>query len=234
MEGEKMGLNKTNGNMYPWVTHTWNPLAGQCQHDCHYCYMKRSFLGNLKKYKGNVKLNNEELDIDLGSGNTIFVGSATDVFGEWVPDEVIKKILTFCRKFPNTYLFQSKNPARFKDFIGLLPKNSIIATTLETNRDYNISKAPSPNERYKDFRSVKYNRKMISIEPILDFDLDEFLTWIKNISPEFVSIGADSKNNNLKEPNPDKIKKLIQEIKVNTKVKIKKNLDRVIINSNSN
>ena len=30
--------------MYPWVTHTWNPLAGRCKHDCNYCYMKRSFL----------------------------------------------------------------------------------------------------------------------------------------------------------------------------------------------
>ena len=223
-----MGLNKTNGNMYPWVTHTWNPLAGKCQHHCHYCYMKRSFLGNLKKYKGEVRLTEGELDTDLGSGKIIFVGSATDIFGEWVPENAIKSILSYCRNFPNKYLFQSKNPGRIAEFLELLPKNSIIATTLETNRDYNNSKAPKPSQRYQDFLSINYPRKMISIEPIQDFDLEEFLKWIKKIKPEFVSIGADSKNNDLHEPSSYKIKKLITEIKIITKVKIKKNLNRVI------
>ena len=131
-----MGLNKTNGNMYPWVTHTWNPLAGRCKHDCSYCYMKRSFLGNLKKYDGEVRLFEEEMNTDLGSGKTIFVGSATDIFGDWVPASIIKKILRYCGDFPNIYLFQSKNPRRFAEFLELLPKGSIIGTTLETNREY--------------------------------------------------------------------------------------------------
>ena len=223
-----MGLNKTNGNMYPWVTHTWNPLAGKCQHDCHYCYMKRSFLGNLKKYKGDVRLFEEELDTDLGSDKTIFIGSATDIFGEWVSDDLIKNILSFCGKFPNTYLFQSKNPGRFVDFLKILPQNSIIATTLETNRDYGVSKAPKPFQRYQDFLSLKFPRKMISIEPIQDFDLDEFIMWIKRINPEFVSIGADSKNNDLQEPSSDKVKWLIKGIEDITEIRIKKNLKRVV------
>jgi len=225
-----MGLNKTNGNMYPWVTHTWNPLAGECKHNCNYCYMKRSFLGNIKKYEGNVRLVEQELNIDLGSSNTIFVGSATDIFGDWVPDNVIKKILEYCRNFKNTYLFQSKNPIRFKDFLELLPKNSIIATTLETNRNLIVSEAPEVSKRYNDFFSIEYPRKMVSIEPIIDFDLDVFLRWIERINPEFVSIGADSKNNNLHEPNQDKIKKLISGIETFSKVKIKKNLYRVVTN----
>jgi protein gp37 len=222
-----MVLNKTNGNMYPWVTHTWNPLAGRCKHDCNYCYMKRSFLGNLKKYDGEVRLSDKELNTDLGSGNTIFVGSATDIFGEWVPSSAIKSILQYCGKFPNTYLFQTKNPKRFAEFIGLLPKDSIIATTLETNRKYDISKAPQPFQRYQEFLTIEFPRKMISIEPILDFDLKEFLMWIENINPEFVSIGADSKNNGLKEPNSDKIKKLIDSFESIAEIRIKKNLKRI-------
>ena len=223
-----MGLNKTNGNMYPWITHTWNPLAGRCKHDCSYCYMKRSFLGNLKKYEGDVRLFEEELELDLGDKKTIFVGSATDIFGEWVSDEVIKKILNYCSKFPNIYLFQTKNPGRFAEFLNLLPKNSIIATTLETNRDYDISKAPTTTDRYKDFLAIKYNRKMVSIEPIIDFDLNEFLCWIKKIKPEFVSIGADSKNNDLKEPSSKKIKNLIKGIEDCAEIRVKKNLKRVL------
>ena len=227
MENKNMGLNNTNGNMYPWVTHTWNPLAGQCKHDCSYCYMKRSFLGNLKKYEGEVRLFEEELNTDLGYGNTIFVGSATDIFGEWVPFSIIKNILGYCDKFSNTYLFQSKNPKRFTEFIKLLPKDSIVATTLETNRKYDISKAPQPSQRYKEFLAIRFPRKMISIEPILDFDLKEFLMWINNINPEFVSIGADSKNNDLTEPSSDKIKKLIDGIESIAEIRIKKNLKRV-------
>lgn len=224
-----MGLNKTNGNMYPWVTHTWNPLAGKCQHDCHYCYMKRSFLGNLKKYKGEVRLSEGELDTDLGSGKTIFVGSATDIFGEWVPKITIEKILNHCRNYNNIYLFQSKNPARFSEFLKLIPENSILGTTLETNRDYSyITKAPTPSRRYQDILLIDYPRKMISIEPILDFDLEEFFYWIKNINPEFVSIGADSKYNNLPEPNPEKIEDIIDKIQGLTEIRVKKNLKRVV------
>lgn len=224
-----MGLNKTNGNMYPWVSHTWNPLAGRCQHDCSYCYMKRSFLGKLKKYHGKVRLIEDDLETDLGSNNIIFVGSATDIFGEWVPKETIEKILNQCNKYENIYLFQTKNPARFNEFLKLIPQNSILGTTLETNRDYSyISKAPKASRRYQDFLSIDYPRKMISIEPILDFDLEEFFSWIKSINPEFVSIGADSKYNNLPEPNPQKIEELISLIKELTEIRVKKNLKRVV------
>lgn len=149
-----MSLNKTNGHMYPWVTHTWNPLAGRCKHECKYCYMKKGFLGNLEKYEGEVELVEAELKTDLGSDKIIFVGSATDLFGEWVPESEIEEILDYCREFSNIYLFQSKNPSRLGDFLELLPENSVIGTTLETNRKYNISKAPQPPERYRDFKAL--------------------------------------------------------------------------------
>ena len=34
-------LNKQKGNMYGFVTHTWNTVKGRCKYDCRYCYMKR-------------------------------------------------------------------------------------------------------------------------------------------------------------------------------------------------
>ena len=69
---------------------------------------------------------------------------------------------------------------------------------------------------------------MVSIEPILDFDLDVFTKWIKEIDPEFVSIGADSQNHHLLEPPADKIKALIKELKTFTKVIEKPNLGRLL------
>ncbi|UCF12298.1 MAG: DUF5131 family protein [Thermoplasmatales archaeon] len=223
-----MGLNNTNGNMYPWVSHTWNPIAGECKHDCSYCYMKKSFLGRLKKYEGDVRLSKNELKTDLGEDRTIFVGSATDVFGHWVPSKIISTILNYCNKYPNTYLYQSKNPKRFAEFLDIIPKNNILATTLETNRDYLISQAPKTYQRFQDFVILDHPRKMISIEPVLDFDLEKILSWIRKINPEFVSIGADSKNNELYEPPSETINMLIKEIKKFSVVKVKKNLHRIL------
>ena len=71
--------------------------------------------------------------------------------------------------------------------------------------------------------------KMVSIEPIIDFDLGDFIGWIKNISPKFVSIGADSGNNHLPEPSGDKVKALIEGLREFTEVKTKENLRRLVV-----
>jgi DNA repair photolyase len=36
-----MPLNRAKGNMFDFISHTWNPIKGACFHDCEYCYMKR-------------------------------------------------------------------------------------------------------------------------------------------------------------------------------------------------
>jgi len=66
-------LNKQTGNMYPWVTHTGNPVRGKCLHGCIYCYMKRFPVGPLR-------LEEKDLLIPTGRGKTIFVGSSTDAW----------------------------------------------------------------------------------------------------------------------------------------------------------
>lgn len=44
----------------------------------------------------------------------IFVGSMTDLFGEWVPDEWIMQVFSACqRAIGHTYMFLTKNPARY-------------------------------------------------------------------------------------------------------------------------
>ena len=74
-----MGLNKSRGNMYSWVSHTWNTVKGQCYHDCSYCYMKT--WGKLPK----VRFDEKELKTDLGKGNIIFVGNTNDMFAHKNP-----------------------------------------------------------------------------------------------------------------------------------------------------
>lgn len=219
-------LNKQKGNMYPFVTHTWNPIKGKCPHDCTYCYMKRWKLPKLH-------LDEKEFKTDLGKGNFIFVGSSCDMFANVVPAEWIQKTISLCKKYPkNTYLFQTKNPKRFRkfDWFGIRHK-VVFGTTIETNRIYkDLTTAPHPSIRSHALANFKVNgfaRKMISIEPIMDFDPDILISWIKAIKPEFVSIGADSKGHGLPEPTWDKITDFICEIAKFTNIYEKDNLGRL-------
>ncbi len=215
-----MVLNKVKGNMYSFCTHTWNVIKGKCSHDCSYCYMKR-FPQN------PIRLDEKEFKTDLGEGNFIFVGSSTDMFADDIPRGWIERVIEHCNQYPkNTYLFQSKNPGRFKDFELHYPKNSIFGTTAESNLAWKYSKAPNIHQRLVCLSGVK-GRKMVTIEPIMDFDLDMFVTLLRGVKPEFVNIGADSQGHNLPEPSWDKIQSLIKELEKFTKVNLKDNLNRL-------
>lgn len=216
-------LNKQAGNMYPWVTHTWNAIKGTCPHNCSYCYMHGFDVGELR-------LDKKTLNDNLGNNKIIFVGSSVDMWAEKVPSDWIEKVLNHCNKYPdNKYLFQSKNPKRYVEFNGKIPKNSILGTTIETNRNYpNIMmNAPMPLLRHSELSMIKGYEKFISIEPIIDFDTNCLIRWIKCIRPSFVSMGADSKGHNLPEPSPEKIKELEEELSKFTEVKEKDNLRRL-------
>ncbi len=216
-----MGLNKQKGNMYPWVNYTWNPIRGKCPHQCSYCYMSRFPLKPMR-------LDEHDLNTtELGKGNTIFIGSSCDMFADAVPEEWIRKVFDKILKSPeNTYLFQSKNPERFNRYAAF-PFNTIWGTTIETNRESKLTtNAPPVEERSDWIRNVE-GRKMVSMEPIMDFDLLPVLNMMRQIKPEFISIGADSKGHNIPEPDKEKVLILIDELKKITEVKIKENLKRI-------
>ena len=103
---------------------------------------------------------------------------------------------------------------------------STTITTIETNRFYpdEMGKTPKPEERSYYMPIKNY----ITIEPIMDFDLLEFVSVLKMSQPEQINIGADSGNNNLLEPSKDKVLQLISELEKFTKVKQKKNLSRLL------
>lgn len=214
-----MPLRKSKGNMFPWVTHTWNPIYGRCSHQCGYCYMRQHTLPPLE-------LREKELGIKLGSGKTIFVGSATDMWAHDVPGEWINKVLYRCKQSPdNTYLFQSKNPGRFH--INEFPEQTIFGTTIETNRRYEDSQAPSVHQRSAAMSHMVGTRRTVTIEPIMHFDLYEMVDLVHVCCPEFVSIGADSKGHHLLEPSWDLVQELITELGTFTEVKVKHNLERL-------
>ena len=68
----------------------------------------------------------------------------------------------------------------------------------------------------------------VTIEPIMDFDLDVMVEWMSEIKPMFVSIGADSKGCSLPEPPGEKVRALVAELREIAEVKLKENLTRLL------
>jgi hypothetical protein len=91
----------------------------------------------------------------------------------------------------------------------------VLLTTLETNRDAGYSEfsnAPSPSERYRQFLDLDYPRKVVTVEPIMDFDLETFTEWIFKLEPEYVWLGYNSRPRQvqLPEPSTGKFRELVR------------------------
>jgi DNA repair photolyase len=213
--------------MYSWVSHTWNPIKG-CQFECDYCYVKHAV--DKYGYDARVRLDEEDLRTRLGRDKIVFVGSMADMWGEWVPKEQIAKILWRCRDFPhNEYVFQSKNPRRFLEFKFWKDLRVVLGTTIETD-EYPASfhtNAPSIDERIQAMLNLKPMKRFVTIEPIMDFQIDSLVAAIRAIDPDFVTIGADSKWHGLVEPPWEKAELLISELNKFVEIRQKKNLNRL-------
>lgn len=217
--------------MYEWAK-PWNPLGGKCPHGCSYCSTKTMMRFPEVRYKYSEEL---RLFSDLfklpKAGKTIFVVAQNDLFAKEVPTEFILRVLKQCNAvIQHKYFFQTKNPRRYTEFIFYIPKDSILCTTIETNRWYPEIMGNSPNP---ELRSGAMNRitgfeKQVTIEPIMDFDLEEMVSMIKWTGALKVNIGGDSKHNNLPEPSKEKILALIDELKKFTVIDQKRNLVRLL------
>jgi DNA repair photolyase len=224
-----MSLKKSTGNMYPWVTHTHAHLGGECHHKCVYCYVDNPRFGRPKKYQGELRLIEAEFDVKYGEGKTIFVENCNDLFASDVPEDFITRIIGHCNAYPdNTYVFQTKNPKRYSKISTDYPGNSIFGVTIESNREISgIGNAPPVEERMIEMMNLN-ERKFVTIEPVLDFDVDILAEWIWRINPEFLNLGADSKNHNLPEPSVEKIHALVDALKKHgIELREKHNLSRL-------
>ena len=214
--------------MYDFVSHTWSPVRGRCKHMCSYCYMKK--WGDLPP----MSLDEKDIMTNLGENKFIFVGHTIDLFANDVPAEWIEKVLWRCREYlTNKYLFQSKNPARFKEFLDKFPPSVMFGTTIETNRTiYVESKAPTYIERAEAIKEmselIEDCETIVTIEPIYDFDLEPLVDIILTAKPTWINIGADSKDNNLPEPSKEQIIELIDTLSKKIEVKQKNNLKRIL------
>jgi protein gp37 len=223
-----MSLRKAAGNMYNFVTHLWNPVKGKCPYECSYCYVSRIYK-RVKKEQKPLDIDTVETGAELGKYRTIFVCSGCDLFHPDVPDGWIKYIGQQAFDYGlNRYILHTKNPERAANFFCDFPIDTVLCTTIESNRHYpEISKAPSPYNRMIGLRKW-HGPRMITIEPIMDFDLTEFSILINSCGVEQVNIGADSGRNRLPEPSGEKVEELIRLVDCPAKIHLKKNLRRIL------
>jgi len=125
---------------------------------------------------------------------------------------------------------QTKAPAFLYDHD--FPTNIILGITLETDKkDFDtpslyktygqISSALEPASRAREFVCAQPQNRIVTIEPILQFDLNEFVVIIRSINPQVVYIGYDNHNCHLPEPTLAETQRLIKELEMFTEVRIK-------------
>ncbi|MEM2921964.1 MAG: DUF5131 family protein [Candidatus Bathyarchaeia archaeon] len=207
---------------------TWNPVVG-CKHSCYrngcWASILARKMSHVKRYRNGFhspKLVREELNKRFQKDTIVFVTSMGDLWGEFIPSSWIQEVLFATRRSPDAiFFFETKNPARYREFLDIMPERAILSSTIETNRDYALSKAPPVAQRAEAMKSLPWPRKHISIEPIVDFDSEIFLSWIHDIRPIVVSIGYDNYGNKLIEPPLEKTLSFIQNLEKLTKVELK-------------
>ena len=216
-------------NMYRQSIESWNPFVG-CGHDCLYCastfkrQMKRRKRQCMDCYNFKPHFHPERLGRSLPrteGDNFIFCSDMGDV--AFCKPEWMQRILERIRQLPDrAFLIQSKNPSVFNNY--RFPGNVLLGTTLETNRDdlyRGISKAPLPSQRFEAMLKLQHSRKIVTIEPVLDFDVEIMVRWVREIRPEVCYMGYDSKKNCLPEPELSKVKILMKKLKETTNVRAK-------------
>jgi protein gp37 len=103
----------------------------------------------------------------------IFVGSMTDLFGDWVPDEWLAAVFGACHENPrHVYMFLTKNPKRYAalEKSGLLPEGE------------NYWWGMSVTKTDANFYAPTGRNSFVSIEPMLGAvtrtDVPESAKWL--------------------------------------------------------
>jgi hypothetical protein len=239
---KKRTLNYADKEKIGFSGRTVNPIVDEatvkynrgCLHRCPYCHFQKFAKSYLER--NAVGFYPEKLDVSVKNAS-IFVETIGDIFGSWIPSEWISEILKKCRALDksNTFVFITKHPFRYKDFLKEFPKKTILGTTIETD-DYPIGfndNVSSTSKRLDCVIELNYPYKMIIIEPIMRFK-PIFKKRLIKAKPKWVIIGSNSIGNiHLPEPSREQIVALIDTLKgADIEVLLKHNLERFDIKPN--
>ena len=117
-----------------------------------------------------------------GRGKRIFVGSISDMFGDWVPDDWIRIVMDAVEIWPkNNYLFMTRNPSRLSQ-PGLIvdQKNFWYGTTVTSQEDF---------YRLQEMPKLKEARVFVAFSPLVGPITDDLKSVIQERQISWVLIG---------------------------------------------
>jgi protein gp37 len=128
-----------------------------------------------------------EAKTDIGYKN-VFCCSMADLFGKWVPSDLIQLVLDVVRKSPQwNFLFLTKSPQRLLEFE--FPDNAWVGTSVDTQARVKTAEEV--------FEKVKAKVKWLSCEPMM-----ERLTFTHLDRFQWVVLGGSSKSTQTPEFRP--------------------------------
>jgi hypothetical protein len=234
-------MNRATGNMYDWASEwfpqykdglwTWNPVEGECPHQCGYCYVTRMKRNDVIRqcYSGPQRINLRKLGEHQGTGRIVFIGSMTDI-GTILPKDIITISQVIKENPQNLYLVQTKSATGILDYMEALkyPHNVLMTTTIESD------KPAVTGGSLVLLRALAlgrwYGPRMVTVEPVQKFDVKMMLHYIVDVvHADYVSIGADSGGNGLPEPTAEDLMALYRAL-VQAKVRVwwKPNIERIM------
>ena len=184
---DSSGFNAQDNDSIEWAQWSWNPITG-CDHNCPYCYARdiaERFAGTTAFPAGfspalrpgrltapRHQKFPEGKDTVFHAYKNVFTGSMADIFGRWVPEEWIQKIIDEIRAAPKwNFLMLTKFPARMAEFD--LPKNLWAGTSVDCQA--RVANAE------KSFAKINAKVKWLSIEPMIEplkFTKLDMFQWV--------------------------------------------------------
>ena len=168
-------MNKTG---IEWTDRTWNPMTGcygpggtkQKPKVCVYCYARKVAETKTNVFPHGFKPvfmpDRLALPGKVKKPQTVFVGSMTDMMGEWWRDQDILQVMDACAESPrHTFLWLTKNPGRYASFIW--PDNCWLGTTVTGPKDLKRIGHLINTPNVKRFLSIEPMRGYIDLIPHL-------------------------------------------------------------------
>ena len=195
-------FNEQKNDNIEWARWSWNPVTG-CLHNCDYCYARDiamrfyeqnfvpTFLPERLMAPHNTNIPTRA-EYDMGWKN-VFVCSMADLWGKWVPREIIELVMAEVIAAPQwNFLFLTKFPARYPEFE--FPANAWIGTTVDRQHAVHRAEKAFADVKARGHQGIRW----LSCEPMLEplqFTSLEMFDW--------VVIGGSSKSTQTPESMPD-------------------------------
>ncbi len=210
-----------------WTDWTWNPTGG-CFHGCTWkmpdgsitqCYAKtvaeglawNAYRDGFEHHYWREHVLQEPLKLKPPS--KIFVGSMADLFGHWVPEEQIRRVLdVMTAAHWHTFQTLSKHPNRIPEF-NPFPPNVWVGVSLPAGHLMSPHGAARALTIYlKHMAAIQASIRFMSIEPLW-FDAGHVLAeWADihgSLPFEWVIVGAATNGRSVYQPEPAWVEKML-------------------------